>query len=103
MTQATAEAPANLPTAASVVENANSLAIGASDKSVLAEKQRFAQLQAEMDAKVAAVEENRAKQDAAFKTQGDDPASQLQGLMNAQSSLKRMTSAFASKPNFEKI
>ena len=35
--------------------------------------------------------------------QGDDPASQLQGLMHAQQSLKRITGAFASKPNHEKV
>ena len=34
---------------------------------------------------------------------GDDPASQLKGLMTAQQSLKRMTSAFATQPNFDKI
>jgi len=33
----------------------------------------------------------------------DDPADQLKGLMNAQQSLKRMTNAFSSKPNSEKI
>lgn len=38
-----------------------------------------------------------------MKNIGDDPASQLKGLMNAQQSLKRMTSAFATKPNFDKI
>ena len=38
-----------------------------------------------------------------MKNMGDDPASQLKGLMTAQQSLKRMTSAFATKPNFDKI
>jgi hypothetical protein len=38
-----------------------------------------------------------------MKNIGDDPASQLKGLMTAQQSLKRMTSAFATKPNFDKI
>lgn len=32
-----------------------------------------------------------------------DPASQLQGLMNAQQSLHRLTSAFSSKPNLDKV
>jgi hypothetical protein len=49
------------------------------------------------------VEEKRQQQDKALAQQGDDPASQLQGLMNAQASLKRMTSAFASKPSEEKV
>ena len=35
--------------------------------------------------------------------QGDDPASQLEGLMNAQQSLKRISSAFTSKPNVDKV
>ena len=35
--------------------------------------------------------------------QGDDPASQLQGLINAQQSLKRIGSAFQTKPNLEKV
>ena len=33
----------------------------------------------------------------------NDPAAQLQGLMNAQQSLKRMTSAFSAKPNTDKV
>ena len=56
-----------------------------------------------MEQNLAAVEQKRADQDKALSQQGDDPASQLQGLMNAQQSLKRMTSAFASKPNYDKI
>lgn len=56
-----------------------------------------------MEQNLAAVEQKRVEQDKAFASQGDDPASQLQGLMTAQQSLKRMTSAFATKPNFDKI
>jgi len=56
-----------------------------------------------MDANLAAVEDKKRQQDVAFSQQGDDPQAQLQGLMTAQQSLKRMTSAFASKPNFGKI
>lgn len=37
-----------------------------------------------MDAKVAAIEHTREVQDSNLKNQGDDPASQLQGLMTAQ-------------------
>ena len=33
----------------------------------------------------------------------DDPASQLKGLMNAQASLHRLTSAFSAKPNLDKV
>lgn len=82
---------------------AQAQAIGSSDPSVLQEKQKFAALQAQMEQNLAAVEQKRADQDKALSQQGDDPASQLQGLMNAQQSLKRMTSAFASKPNYDKI
>ena len=32
-----------------------------------------------------------------------DPASQLQGLMNAQASLHRLTANFSSKPNLDKV
>ena len=32
-----------------------------------------------------------------------DPASQLQGLMNAQASLHRLTANFSSKPNVDKV
>ena len=58
-----------------------------------------------MDANIQAVEDKRKAQEEAFSqtSNSDDPAAQLQGLMNAQSSLKRMTSAFSTKPNFEKI
>ena len=35
--------------------------------------------------------------------QGDDPASQLQGLMAAHDSLKRIGEAFKAKPNLEKV
>ena len=35
--------------------------------------------------------------------QGDDPASQLKGLMAAHDSLKRIGEAFKSKPNLEKV
>jgi len=56
-----------------------------------------------MEANLAAVEARRDEQDKALAQQGDDPASQLQGLMTAQQSLHRMTSAFASGPNFDKI
>ena len=56
-----------------------------------------------MDANLQAVEEKKLQQDVDFSQQGDDPESQLKGLMTAQQSLKRMTSAFTAKPNFDKI
>jgi hypothetical protein len=77
---------------------------GSDSADVKEAKVKFAQMQEEMDAKIAAVENKRDLQEAAFKNQNsDDPAQQLQGLMTAQQSLKRMTSAFASKPISEKI
>jgi hypothetical protein len=58
-----------------------------------------------MDAAVAAADEKRAQQQAQFEQSknNNDPAAQLQGLMNAQQSLKRMTSAFSAKPNTDKV
>ena len=57
-----------------------------------------------MEANVQAADQKKAEQDAAAaNTGGDDPASQLQGLMNAQASLKRIGSAFSTKPNVDKI
>ena len=87
--------------ASNVIQQAQG--IGSADPSVLEAKQNFAALQAQMEQNLAEVEKRRDAQDKAFQNQGDDPASQLQGLMTAQQSLKRMTSAFASKPNFGKI
>ncbi len=56
-----------------------------------------------MEQNLQQVEAKREAQDKAFQNQGDDPASQLQGLMTAQASLKRMTSGFSSKPSEEKV
>ena len=58
-----------------------------------------------MDAAVAEADQKRAEQQKAYDSaiQNDDPASQLQGLMNAQQSLHRLTSAFSAKPNTEKV
>ena len=55
-------------------------------------KQQAAQMQAQLDAGVAEADAKRDAQEAAFKAQdSNDPAAQLQGLMNAQASLKRLT------------
>ena len=62
-------------------------------------------MQAEMDAGVAKADTLRAEQQKQFEANIDkgDPAAQLQGLMNAQQSLHRLTSAFSAKPNNEKV
>jgi hypothetical protein len=61
-------------------------------------------MQADMDAKIQAIEDNKVAQDEAAKHKNsDDPADQLKGLMNAQASLKRMTNAFSTKPQSEKV
>ena len=56
-----------------------------------------------MDAGVAEADRKREEQRHQFVAQGDDPESQLKGLMTAQQSLKRISSAFASRPNEDKI
>jgi hypothetical protein len=79
--------------------------LGDADDTVEGAKIAAAQMQAQMDAAVAAADEKRAQQQADFESvkNNNDPASQLKGLMNAQQSLKRMTSAFSAKPNTEKV
>jgi hypothetical protein len=64
-----------------------------------------AQMQATMDAAVAEADAKRADQQKVFEANIDkgDPAAQLQGLMNAQQSLHRLTSAFSAKPNTDKV
>ena len=58
-----------------------------------------------MDQAIAAADKKRAEQQRAFENQAksDDPAGQLQGLMNAQASLHRLSSAFSAKPNLDKV
>lgn len=61
-------------------------------------------MQAQLDAGVAEADAKREAQEKAFQSQdSNDPAAQLQGLMNAQASLKRLTSGFTSKPNVDKV
>jgi hypothetical protein len=61
-------------------------------------------MQAQLDKAVADADAKREAQRAAFEAQdSNDPAAQLQGLMNAQASLKRLTSAFSNKPNLDKV
>ena len=68
-------------------------------------KEQAAQMQAQMDAAVAAADAKRAEQQRTFEANIDkgDPAAQLQGLMNAQASLHRLTANFSSKPNVDKV
>ena len=63
------------------------------------------QMQAQMDEAIAQADQKRAQQQAQYDSniQNDDPAGQLQGLMNAQASLHRLTSAFSAKPNLDKV
>ena len=56
-----------------------------------------------MEEKVAQADAKREEQNKEQMNQGDDPASQLQGLMRAQQSLKRIGSAFQNKPNLDKV
>ena len=81
------------------------LQIGDEDDTVEGARKMAAQMQAQMDASVAAADQKRAEQQAQFdnNVNNNDPAAQLQGLMHAQQSLKRMTSAFSAKPNTDKV
>jgi hypothetical protein len=64
-----------------------------------------AQMQASMDQAIAEADAKRAEQQQQYEKNinNDDPAGQLQGLMNAQASLHRLTSAFSAKPNLDKV
>ena len=64
-----------------------------------------AQMQAQMDQAVADADARRAQQQAQYESniKNDDPAGQLQGLMNAQASLHRLSSGFSAKPNLDKV
>ena len=62
-------------------------------------------MQAQMDAAVAQADAKRAEQQTQYEENitKSDPAAQLQGLMNAQQSLKRISSAFQAKPKQDKV
>lgn len=68
-------------------------------------RKQAAQMQAQMDQAIADADAKRAEQQAQYERNiaNDDPAGQLQGLMNAQASLHRLTSAFSAKPNLDKV
>ena len=62
-------------------------------------------MQEQMDKAVAEADEKRAQQQAQYESNisNGDPAAQLQGLMNAQQSLKRISSAFQARPKEDKV
>ena len=62
-------------------------------------------MQAQMDASVADADAKRAEQQASYEKNinNDDPQGQLQGLMNAQASLHRLSSGFSAKPKLDKV
>jgi hypothetical protein len=75
------------------------------DDTVASARIQAAQMQAQLDQAVADADAKREQQKQEFENRGDsdDPASQLKGLMNAQASLHRLTSAFSAKPNLDKV
>lgn len=74
------------------------------DDTVETARLKAAQMQAQLDKAVADADAKRAEQQRQFEQQdSSDPAAQLQGLMNAQASLHRLTSAFSAKPNLDKV
>jgi hypothetical protein len=61
-------------------------------------------MQAQLDEAVENADKKREEQRVQFEKKDDgSPAAQLQGLMNAQASLHRLTSAFSAKPNLDKV
>ena len=80
------------------------IALKDDDDTVEGARLKAAQMQAQLDKAVADADAKRAEQQKQFEAQdSSDPAAQLQGLMNAQASLKRLTSAFTNKPNLDKV
>ena len=76
------------------------------DDTVEGARAKFAEMQAKMDADVQAHEDKLQEQQKQFELaqqNPDDPAAQLQGLMNAQQSLHRISAAFSPKPQEEKV
>ena len=85
-------------------EDAEFVQIGDADDTVEGARAKAAMMQAQLDKAVEDADAKRALQQKQFDNQDmSDPASQLQGLMNAQQSLHRLTSAFSSKPNLDKV
>ena len=75
------------------------------DDSVEGARAKFAAMNAAMEQSVAQADAKRAEQQASYEQniKNDDPQAQLQGLMNAQQSLKRISGAFAAKPKEDKV
>merc|ERR1711865_633803 len=86
--------------------SASAVKLHDSDLPTVAEARlQAAQMQAQMDQAVAEADARRADQQKQYENNinNDDPAGQLQGLMNAQASLHRLSSGFSSKPNIDKV
>ncbi len=82
----------------------NLVFLGDDDDSVEGARIQAAQMQAQLDKAVEDADAKRAEQQKQFEMQdSSNPAAQLQGLMNAQQSLKRLTTVFSSKPNLDKV
>jgi len=79
--------------------------VEAPEMSVAEARLQAAQMQAQMDASVAEADQKRADQQKQYENniQNDDPQGQLQGLMNAQASLHRLSSGFSAKPKLDKV
>merc|ERR1719183_1283656 len=85
-------------------EDSEFLQIGDDDDTIEGARAKAALMQAQLDKAVADADAKREAQQKQFENQDmSDPAAQLQGLMNAQQSLHRLTSAFSSKPNLDKV
>ena len=79
--------------------------MGDAELTVAEARMQAAQMQAQMDASVADADAKRAEQQQQYEKniQNDDPQGQLQGLMNAQASLHRLSSGFSAKPKLDKV
>jgi|ERR1719223_39192 len=79
--------------------------MGDAELTVAEARAQAAQMQAQMDASVAEADSKRAEQQAQYESniKNDDPQGQLQGLMNAQASLHRLSAGFSAKPKLDKV
>merc|ERR1712086_1152643 len=79
--------------------------MGDAEMTVAEARAQAAQMQVQMDASVAEADAKRADQQSQYEKniQNDDPQGQLQGLMNAQASLHRLSSGFSAKPKLDKV
>merc|ERR1712127_849749 len=95
----------NLFVIAALFASVNAIKLNDAELTVAEARQQAAQMQAQMDASVAEADSKRAEQQAQYESniKNDDPQGQLQGLMNAQASLHRLSSGFSSKPKVDKV